>query len=82
VFVLGRRFKCVVCGRLFPEGQGVFIGRGGLTLTFHSSRCAYKFLKLLFERADERCVLDTARGLALELERVVELREARVQKRV
>lgn len=79
---MSRRFKCIMCGRLFPEGQGVLISRGGLTLTFHSGRCAYRFLKLLFERADERCVLDAARSLASELEKVLELRKAKVQKRI
>jgi len=71
-----------MCGRPFPEGQGVLISRGGLTFTFHSGRCAYRFLKLLFERVDERCVLDVARSLASELEEVLELRRAKVQKRI
>lgn len=72
-----RRFKCVTCGRLFPEGQGVILGRGGLILTFHSSRCAYKFFKLLVDRLDERCFIEASRGLVEELEKLLESRRAK-----
>lgn len=74
------KFTCQTCGRPFPRGQGIVISRGGLTLTFHSSRCAYKFLRLVFERADERCVVNTARELREELEKLLEAR--RVKKRI
>ncbi len=43
------RYKCIVCGRVFPEGQGIVIKYGNLVLSFHSSRCAAKFLKRLVE---------------------------------
>ncbi len=76
------KLKCVTCGRPFPRGQGVVLSKGGLTLTFHSSRCAYRFFKLLLDRIDERCFVDVAKGLASELERVLEERRARVQKRI
>ncbi len=79
---MNREFKCITCGRRFPEGQGVMISRGSLTLTFHSSRCAYKFFKLLLERVDERCFMDTARDLISELEKSLELRKTRVVKRI
>lgn len=47
-----RKYVCLVCGRKFPEGQGIIIKYdNNLTLSFHSSRCAVKFLKLLIERA-------------------------------
>ncbi len=48
-----RYYECIVCGRRFPEGQGIVISRAGITLHFHSSRCAAKFLRLLIERMDE-----------------------------
>jgi len=70
-------FRCVTCGRPFPEGQGVIVSRGGLTLAFHSGRCAYRFFKLLFERVEERCVVGAARELVSELEKAQESRRAR-----
>ncbi len=42
--------KCVVCGRLFPEGQGMVLRSGEVILSFHSSKCASKFLKILLEK--------------------------------
>ncbi|WFO75762.1 hypothetical protein J4526_02555 [Desulfurococcaceae archaeon MEX13E-LK6-19] len=46
-----KKYTCLVCGRKFPEGQGIVIKYDeDLELTFHSSRCAAKFLKLLLER--------------------------------
>ncbi|MEM0340375.1 MAG: hypothetical protein QXN05_02625 [Acidilobaceae archaeon] len=69
--------KCLMCGRVFPEGQGVIISRGGLILEFHSSRCAYKFFKIFFERLDYQC-LTVARDLAGELAK----REAKPVKKI
>ncbi len=79
---MGRKFKCVICGRPFPEGQGVIVSRGGLTLTFHSSRCAYKFFKLFMERLDEKHFADIARSLVSELEKMLEYRRVKTQKRI
>ncbi|MCY0868752.1 MAG: hypothetical protein OWQ48_05960 [Desulfurococcus sp.] len=45
-----RRHKCSVCGRVFPEGQGIVLRKGSVVLEFHSSRCASKFFKTLLER--------------------------------
>lgn len=43
------KHTCIVCGRVFPKGQGIVINHGGLTLCFHKSKCASKFLKHLLE---------------------------------
>ena len=45
-----RKYKCIICGRVFPEGQGIVIKYGDLELYFHSNRCASKFLCQLLER--------------------------------
>ena len=45
-----RKYKCIICGRIFPEGQGIVIKYGKTLLTFHSNRCASKFLRLVLER--------------------------------
>ncbi|MEM0491125.1 MAG: hypothetical protein QXR02_05170 [Acidilobaceae archaeon] len=72
--VVESRYKCIVCGRVFPEGQGVIVSRGGLTLTFHSGRCAYKFFKLWFERVDLQC-LAIARDIMREYEKIIDARK-------
>jgi len=49
-----RYYRCIVCGRKFPEGQGIILSRSGIVIHLHSSRCAAKFLRLLIERLEER----------------------------
>lgn len=44
------RHKCIVCGRVFPRGQGLVIKLGEEILEFHSSRCFSKFARSLLER--------------------------------
>ncbi|MDM7274515.1 MAG: hypothetical protein P3X22_000080 [Thermoprotei archaeon] len=69
-------YRCIVCGRSIPEGQGVIVRRGGLTLTFHSRRCAYRFYKLLFERVSLECVETQSKELVKELETRLKSRES------
>lgn len=74
------RYRCVVCGRPFPEGQGIVIRRGDLVLAFHSSRCASKFLRLLMERADAKCLEGPAREVLRDLEQAEKARSERSKK--
>jgi hypothetical protein len=67
-----RYYECIVCGRKFPEGQGIVITKAGITLHFHSSRCAAKFLKLLLERLDEGEARRVLRELTEELRKSLE----------
>lgn len=48
--MVNKNYKCIICGRKFPEGQGIVIKYGSLELRFHSNRCASKFLRQLLER--------------------------------
>ena len=64
----GKRYKCIVCGRVFPEGQGIVIERAGITLPFHSKACAVKFFKLMVEVMDESEFKKVARSLMKEFE--------------
>ncbi|ADV65513.1 hypothetical protein [Desulfurococcus mucosus] len=76
-----RRHRCVVCGRVFPEGQGIVVVKDGLTLEFHSSRCASKFLRALAERMPADEFLPYARKLIDEFNELNEQREkARAKK--
>lgn len=45
-----KKLECIVCGRVFYQGQGIVLDVGGYTLTFHSKSCAIKFFKTLLSR--------------------------------
>ncbi len=75
-----RYYTCIVCGRKFPEGQGIIIEKAGIVLHFHSRRCAAKFLKLLLERLDDNTARKVLRELVNELEEARRAREERARK--
>ncbi|MCE4620346.1 MAG: hypothetical protein F7C33_04905 [Desulfurococcales archaeon] len=76
-----RLYECTVCGRKFPEGQGIIISRGGVVLYFHSSRCAAKFLKALIESSDD-CIIEDLKRTAEEFRRAIEAKRKRVEKKI
>lgn len=61
-------YRCVVCGRPFPGGQGIEVRKSGLALRFHSSRCASRFFRLLMERVEGECVARALREVLGEYE--------------
>jgi large subunit ribosomal protein L24e len=62
-----RERTCVVCGKKFPEGQGIIIQKEGIILEFHSSKCASKFFRRLIEEApDISCIKNTIKQLIEE----------------
>jgi len=74
------RFKCCICGRVFPRGQGIVVMLPGGVLAFHSSKCAARFLRLLLDSGSKE-VVSSALRLAKELEsKQVEAQERRVKK--
>ncbi|MEB2836761.1 MAG: hypothetical protein GSR80_000712 [Desulfurococcales archaeon] len=75
-----RYYTCIVCGRKFPEGQGIIIEKAGIVLHFHSRRCATKFLKLLLERLDDNTARKVLKELVNELEEARRAREERAKK--
>ncbi len=62
------RLTCIICGRVFPKGQGIVIDRANVSLVFHSKKCASKFLKLFIERISEKEFKRVSRELLDELE--------------
>ncbi len=46
----GKKHVCIVCGKAFPEGQGIVLTLGDYTLTFHSKACALKFFNALLHK--------------------------------
>jgi hypothetical protein len=76
----GGRFRCCVCGRVFPKGQGIVVALSGGVLAFHSSKCAARFLRLLLDSGSKE-VMSSALRLARELEsKLVEAQERRAKK--
>ena len=55
--------ECIVCGRKFPEGQGIKLTVKGEDYYFHSKACAYKFLKEVLYTID----MDEVSGIFREL---------------
>lgn len=51
-----RKYECIVCGRIFYEGQGVKVGLGGKEISFHSKTCALKFFKSLVLYLDQKAL--------------------------
>jgi len=70
------RFKCCICGKVFPEGQGIVIRLAGGVVAFHSSKCAARFLRLLLDAGSKEVV-----SAALRLARELESRQAQIQER-
>ncbi|MGC9012317.1 hypothetical protein [Thermogladius sp.] len=61
-----------MCGRPFPEGQGIVVQYGDLRLEFHSSKCASKFFRSLLERVEPRVLSPYIKRLIEEYNEVVE----------
>ena len=76
---MSRRYECVVCGRMFPEGQGIVITRAGVTLAFHSKACLAKFFRLFVERLPEKEFKRVAKEL---LEEYKKARLARAKSKI
>jgi len=74
VSVQSRKYKCIVCGRIFPRGQGVIITIGDLVLEFHSNRCFSKFTRELLKRLPPDSVKGYAKRLLEEYEETLSQR--------
>jgi len=72
---LENKLKCLMCGRVFYEGQGVTLDIAGRRLTFHSKSCAIKFVRLFFEHGDYDCL----RSSLNKVLKIIEERNKRLQ---
>lgn len=70
-----KRYRCIVCGRYFPEGQGIVLRRAGIELTFHSKTCMARFFRLFIERLDESDFKRAARETMREFEELLKARQ-------
>ncbi len=77
-----KKLKCIVCGRVFYEGQGVKLNLAGRELVFHSKTCALKFIRSLVLYLDqkdlENAVKQTIKEFEERLRELEELRKKRI----
>ncbi|WP_048054399.1 hypothetical protein [Sulfolobus acidocaldarius] len=67
-----RRNECIVCGRIFYEGQGIKITVKGRDYLFHSKACAYKFLKEAIYDMDADQVVEAFKTIEKKYSEILE----------
>ncbi len=73
---------CIVCGRVFPRGQGIILTVGGQEYTFHSKACAIKFIKRVIEEMEPGVVRSVFDRVKKEFEEELEERREKTAKRI
>ncbi len=73
---------CVVCGRKFPEGQGITLNFGGEVMRFHSKACAIKFIRRFLEELDPGASSSVARKVADAFAEELKVREEARKKKL
>lgn len=53
-YIMSKKYECIVCGRIFHEGQGIKMSLAGREVYFHAKRCALKFFKSLTLYLDQK----------------------------
>jgi len=76
------RYTCLVCGRKFPEGQGVTLEVGSRKYAFHSKTCALKFLKKALENIEINTLINTFDKTAKEFEEVLKSKSELKSKKI
>jgi len=77
-----KKLKCMVCGRVFYEGQGIKISIAGKDLYFHSKSCALKFFKSLILYIDQKELERAVKATISEYEERLKELEEKSQKRI
>mgnify|MGYP001772515736 CR=1 FL=1 len=74
------KLECIVCGRKFPEGQGIKLTIKGEDYYFHSKACAYKFLKEVIYTLDSDEVSKVFKDLRKKYEDLIEKKREATKK--
>ncbi|MDK6028039.1 hypothetical protein QPL79_01495 [Ignisphaera sp. 4213-co] len=77
-----KKIRCVTCGRIFYEGQGVRITAGGKELHFHSKACALKFFKTMILYLDNKDLEKAVSATLQEFENRFKELEEKSKKRI
>ncbi len=48
--------RCSICGKVFPEGQGIYVKIRDKEIFFHKRTCATKFLRELLPLLGQECM--------------------------
>ncbi len=64
-----KKHVCIVCGKMFPEGQGIVLTLDNYMLTFHSKACALKFFNTLLHKVSFDLIRDTVEDTVEEFKR-------------
>ncbi|MDP8002850.1 MAG: hypothetical protein ACP5I6_01015 [Caldisphaera sp.] len=75
-----QKYRCIVCGKEFTEGQGIVMQRGSIKLTFHSNKCASSFFKMLIERPEASCLESSIKDVIKDFEKKLEEKEKKNKK--
>ena len=76
------KYKCIVCGRKFPKGQGIVLVVGGKEYPFHSKTCAVKFFRRLIEEIDQHIIVDAFERVRKAFEEELREKASRTAKRI
>jgi ribosomal protein L24E len=76
------KYRCVVCGRVFPEGQGIILRVDDDVIPLHSSKCATKFLRSVVERLEPSIVRGVIKDVKKEFHELLEKRLKESSKKI
>ncbi|QGA54347.1 hypothetical protein GFS03_07070 [Sulfolobus sp. E5-1-F] len=79
---MSHKYTCNVCGRSFPEGQGIIIEISNDKLYFHSKSCAYKFLKEIVMEADTDCINSSLKKVRKKYDEILEQMSKKAEKKI
>ncbi|AKA74192.1 hypothetical protein SULI_09940 [Saccharolobus solfataricus] len=79
---MSQKYTCNVCGRSFPEGQGIIIEISSNKLYFHSKSCAYKFLKEIIMEADTDCINSSLKKVKKKYDEILEHLSEKAEKKI
>lgn len=77
-----KKYECLVCGRIFYEGQGIRISFGGRDVSFHSKTCALKFFRNLILYLDQKALEQAVKLTIKEFEERQREFKERTQKNI
>ena len=76
------KLTCIVCGRVFPKGQGVVFSVGGKEYFFHSKSCAIKFVRRAIEEFEPEKIVQVFDRVRKEFEEELNDKRERTAKKI
>ncbi|MEM0453449.1 MAG: hypothetical protein QXO98_02175 [Sulfolobales archaeon] len=76
------KYKCCVCGKVYPEGQGITLVVDDEVVTLHSRRCAVKFLKSLLDELEPTTSKEVIKKVKKEFDEILSKRALSTSKKI